>query len=78
MDSAYQGKGIGGELLKHLLDKLDGQGDICYLETAKKANVKIYKRYGFIVAHKERICGDGPLMRYMMVCFSFLFSLFFI
>jgi len=67
VDNAYQGKGIGGALLRSLMQKIDEEGHACYLETAKKANVKIYKKQGFLTLFRERICGEGPYMRYMKV-----------
>src|SRR5690606_8173839 len=67
VDVYLQGKGLGTTMLKHLISRMDEQDDSCYLETSKKLNVKLYKRFGFIVLHKERVCEEGPLMRYMKV-----------
>jgi len=53
--------------LRSLMQKVDEEGHACYLETAKKTNVKIYKKQGFLTLFKERICGEGPYMRYMKV-----------
>ena len=44
---SYQGKGFARQLLKPMLDKLDGQNLACYLETQNSKNVALYQGYGF-------------------------------
>ena len=47
VDPLSQGKGIGKQLIRHKLKRLDILGEKAYLETAEKNNIAIYKRYGF-------------------------------
>ena len=70
----HQGKGIGSKMLQVLMDTVDKNDHVCYLETAKKRNVKLYKRFGFIVLHKERICETGPFLRFMKVLCALLYA----
>ena len=42
-----QGKGLGGELMRAGLARVDAAGLPCYLESTKAANVPIYRHYGF-------------------------------
>jgi ribosomal protein S18 acetylase RimI-like enzyme len=47
---AAQGKGVGGRLLKGMLERIDGEKMPAYLETQKESNVALYRRFGFEVA----------------------------
>lgn len=48
-----QGKGVGGRLLKNMLERTDGERMPAYLETQNKRNVELYQRFGFQVAAEE-------------------------
>lgn len=45
----HQGKGLGGELLRKVLQKAEEDRVAVYLETAKPRNLDFYRKYGFAV-----------------------------
>jgi ribosomal protein S18 acetylase RimI-like enzyme len=45
--SSEQGKGYGGQLLRHLIELCDHDGRAIYLETETERNVAMYRRFGF-------------------------------
>ncbi|RDH97394.1 acetyltransferase (GNAT) family protein [Curtobacterium sp. AG1037] len=45
-----RGRGVGGLLLEHALDRVDGRGEDAYLESSTPQNRRLYRRHGF---------GDG-------------------
>ena len=47
--TAHQGKGLGGSLLRALLDDCDRRSLSIYLETETEENVRMYERFGFEV-----------------------------
>ncbi|MCP4134154.1 MAG: GNAT family N-acetyltransferase [bacterium] len=53
----HQGKGLGGELMKALIEKADNEKKAIYLETDTKDNVTLYKHFGFEVV-KEIVLPD--------------------
>ena len=54
----YQGKGVGRKLMDVVLEKADGEGRKCYLESSRWApNVAVYERMGFRVVKSIR-CED--------------------
>ncbi len=60
VDPPFQGKGIGGELLRAALQDADRSRLACYLETARERNVSFYLRFGFRILRDERMGRDGP------------------
>ncbi len=54
VDPPCQGQGIGGRLIWPVLDRAEGNGVACYLETEKEENVRFYGRYGFRPAEAGR------------------------
>lgn len=60
VDPPFQGKGLGGELLRPALDAADRARLPCYLETARERNVSFYLRFGFRMLRDERMGRDGP------------------
>ena len=44
-----QGKGVGGKLLRALVEKSENVGKALYLETETEENVELYKKFGFEV-----------------------------
>jgi ribosomal protein S18 acetylase RimI-like enzyme len=60
VDPPFQGKGLGGALLRPRLQEADRERLPCYLETAKESNVSLYQRYGFEVLREQTLGQDGP------------------
>ncbi|WOJ93354.1 GNAT family N-acetyltransferase [Congregibacter variabilis] len=46
-DQAYQGRGLGAQLMKYALAKIDALGLPAYLESSNPLNMSLYKRHGF-------------------------------
>lgn len=57
-----QGRGIGGALMRPVLEHCDAEGIPCYLESSKERNVPFYRRHGFEVVEELRVPDDGPLL----------------
>jgi ribosomal protein S18 acetylase RimI-like enzyme len=55
-----QGKGVGGALMRPVLDHCDAEGIPCYLESSKERNIPFYRRHGFEVVEEVPLPGDGP------------------
>jgi GNAT superfamily N-acetyltransferase len=55
-----QGKGVGGALMRPVLDHCDAEGLPCYLESSKERNVPFYRRHGFEVVKEVQLPGGGP------------------
>lgn len=51
----HQGKGLGGELLRALIEDCDGRGLPIYLETETEENVRLYRRFGFETSKQIRL-----------------------
>ena len=47
VDPAKQGNGYGSALLKHALERCDGEGKLAYLESSSPKSVPLYQRHGF-------------------------------
>lgn len=54
VDPDARGRGIGGALLRPVLDRADADGVPCYLETQTEANVAFYRSLGFEVVREAR------------------------
>lgn len=50
-----QGKGYGGQLLKHLCERADRETKAIYLETQTERNVHWYEKFGFHVVKQVAI-----------------------
>lgn len=59
VDTAFQGKGLGKQLLAVLAAKADARGVLAYLETDKEINVKLYRSAGYEVVTDEKVRGVG-------------------
>ena len=59
-----QGRGLGGQLLRAVLDACDANGTAAYLESSNVRNVAFYERHGFRVTAEVEM-PDGPVMRPM-------------
>ncbi len=54
VDMDRQRQGLGSQLLKPQLARADREGHVCYLDTHRESNVRLYERYGF------RVMWEGP------------------
>jgi GNAT superfamily N-acetyltransferase len=59
VEPGRQGQGIGGALLRPVLDRADEDGIACYLETQTEPNVRFYERRGFTVIEDGPVPGHG-------------------
>ena len=57
-----QGRGVGGALLRPVLEHCDAEGIPCYLESSKERNVPFYRRHGFEVVEELPLPDDGPTL----------------
>ena len=64
VDPAHQGSGIGSELMKAAMSRIDEDNLPGYLESSNPRNVSLYERYGFEVIGQIKI-GDAPLIQPM-------------
>lgn len=57
-----QGKGIGGKLLAHCLERVDEAGLPAYLESSNPRNVPFYERFGFRGTRQIELPGGPSLL----------------
>ena len=57
VDAHLQGQGIGSLIVQEHCRRLDGAGEVGYLETDKRENVRFYERFGFEVIAEEPVIG---------------------
>ncbi|WP_405869449.1 GNAT family N-acetyltransferase [Streptomyces sp. NBC_00005] len=57
-----QGEGIGGALLRHVLDRCDREGLPAYLEASSVRSSALYERLGFEFTGRPLDLPDGPQM----------------
>ena len=55
VDLPHQGKGVGGRLIRPVLEEADASGTACYLETENARNLAFYEKYGFQVVAEGRV-----------------------
>lgn len=60
-EPAYHGKGLGGALMKHALQRCDEQGLPAYLESSNPRNIGLYERHGFEIIGEIQ-AGTSPVM----------------
>jgi len=63
----YQGKGLGGKLVRALIKKSESENKPIYLETQKEDNIYFYEKYGFAV--KKKIILPEPFNLPMWLMF---------
>jgi GNAT superfamily N-acetyltransferase len=54
-------RGVGGALLRPVLDRADAERMPCYLETPTRDNVRFYERLGFAVVEETPLLPGGPV-----------------
>lgn len=64
-DPVQVGKGHGGALMRHALERVDEAGLPAYLESSNPRNVSLYQRHGFEIV-KEISEGGSPVMTPML------------
>jgi len=60
-DTAKQGKGYAGLVMRHQLAIADAHGLPAHLESSKESNIPVYASYGFEVTG-EIVMPDGPTL----------------
>lgn len=66
VEPSLQGRGIGGQLMKPVLDRADAEGRPCYLESSNPRNVPFYERHGFRVMEQLKAHPTAPLVACML------------
>lgn len=56
----HQGQGVGGLMLREVLDGADAAGVPAYLESSNEKNLSLYERHGFAVTTSYSALGHGP------------------
>jgi len=59
VDPDYQGRGIGGALIRPVLVQADDAGLPCYLETLNESNLAFYQKWGFEIRDEETVPEQG-------------------
>ena len=59
IDPDMQGQGLGGTLIRPVLEIADGEGRNCFLESANERNLSFYRRHGFEVKEEVQV-PNGP------------------
>jgi len=60
VEPAWQGQGIGSQVIRPVLSRAAAAGVPAYLETMKGRNLVFYRRHGFEVAREGMLPEDGP------------------
>ena len=60
VEPEFQGKGIGGQLMKPVLDRADSEKQPCYLESSNPRNIPFYERHGFRVMEELKAHPTAP------------------
>ncbi len=59
-DTVHQGKGVGSQLLRPVLERCDREHIPAYLESSKEKNVPFYEHNGFKVTERFEVPNGGP------------------
>lgn len=57
VDPGLRGRGIGSALLTRYVETLEARDEVGYLETDGLANVRLYRRFGFVVVDEAHVLG---------------------
>jgi ribosomal protein S18 acetylase RimI-like enzyme len=57
VEPEHQGKGIGGALMRPMLERADSERLPCYLETHSETNVRLYQKHGFEISERADVPG---------------------
>ncbi|MFJ9642617.1 GNAT family N-acetyltransferase [Streptomyces sp. NPDC101206] len=58
----WQGRGLGTELMRPVLDRCDREGVPAYLEASSERSMRLYERLGWEFTGEAVQLPDGPLM----------------
>jgi ribosomal protein S18 acetylase RimI-like enzyme len=61
VDPSKQGQGYGSALLKHALERCDGEGKLAYLEASSPKSIPLYQRHGFERVGTIQVGSSPPL-----------------
>ena len=61
VDPAKQGQGYGSALLKHSLQRCDGESKLAYLESSSAKSIPLYQRHGFQQVGTIRVGKSPPI-----------------
>jgi GNAT superfamily N-acetyltransferase len=61
VDPGKQGFGYGSALLKHALERCDGEGKLAYLEASSPKSIPLYQRHGFELAGTIQVGSSPPM-----------------
>ena len=59
VDPLNHGRGLGSNILKKNLERIDKEGVVAYLESSNPKNISLYERHGFEIMGKVQE-GDSP------------------
>lgn len=62
VDPAHQGKGYGGALLTHALERCDRDRTLAYLESTNPRNITLYLRHGFKALGQIQVGTSPPMV----------------
>jgi ribosomal protein S18 acetylase RimI-like enzyme len=62
VDPSCQGKGIGGKLIRPILERADAEGAACYLETESEKNLDFYKKHLFQIKTNASVPGSDLMV----------------
>lgn len=60
-----QGRGLGGALMRPMLERCDREGLPAYLEASSERSAALYERLGFQIIDELRV-ADSPPLRLML------------
>ena len=60
--AAHQGQGLGGEIVKEVLRRAEGEGKTVWLEATTEGSKRLYTRLGFELV-REIVLGEGRVGR---------------
>lgn len=59
VEPSNQGRGLGGELMRPMLERIKSEGLPCLLETENSRNVAFYVKHGFEIVVDGQAAGSG-------------------
>ena len=57
IDTPFQGKGLGSQMMQHLVSRADEERVGCYLENGNPRNVPFYRSFSFQITAEEKVIG---------------------